>query len=389
VVVVVYGARRVGKSTLLLSIVQDLLGPRHGVSPDAIFFFDVDTADCADVLLNPAALVKFIGPVKRPVYVFIDEVQRLPNPGLFLKGVHDLGLPIKLFVSGSSALEIRSKIRETLTGRKRLIQLGGLSWSEYAAAGAGDWRDFLVYGGYPRLALTADPFERRRMLLEYYESFLERDIDNFRRVDRMDVFREFIRLLAFQSGSLVNLHELAGTLRIARDTLARYLGYLGETFIVRRLLPFARNPRTELTRMPKVYFTDSGWRNLAGGGFTDWDARPDRGPLLETAVEHHLRVAYPLADIRFWRTQAKAEVDFVVDDGGVIEAFEVKAQALDRPAIGRSLHSFIRAYRPKCVTIVNLALAAECAVDGVPVRFRVFPEGLRDERPRARSETAN
>jgi predicted AAA+ superfamily ATPase len=60
-----------------------------------------------------------LGPVKRPVYVFIDEVQRLPNPGLFLKGVHDLGLPIKLFVSGSSALEIRSKIRETLTGRKR------------------------------------------------------------------------------------------------------------------------------------------------------------------------------------------------------------------------------------------------------------------------------
>lgn len=369
---VVYGARRVGKSTLLRAAIHDLLADR-AVAPAHIFFFDLDTMDCADVLATPSSLVDFIGMPSRPVYVFIDEIQRLPSPGLFLKGIHDLGLPIRLAVSGSSSLEIRSKIRETLSGRKRLIHLGGLSWVECTAHTALTWNDFLIYGSYPGVALATDPFEKRRLLLEYFESYMDRDIVSFLRVDRMDVFRDFVRLLGFQSGSLVNLHEMSSTLRVARDTLARYLGYLEKTFVVRRAMPFSRNARVEVTKMPKIYFTDCGWRNLASTGFTGWEERADGGPLLETAVEHWLRAAYPLAEIRFWRTQAKAEVDFVVDDGGQLHAFEVEAQALRRPTVSRSLRSFIQAYKPATAAVINLHLESEVDVDGVNVRFLAFP----------------
>jgi predicted AAA+ superfamily ATPase len=374
-VVVIYGPRRVGKSTLLLSIVAELL-KSPGISPQDLFFFDLDTLDCSDVLATPAALIDFIGMPQRRTFVLIDEVQRLENPGLFLKGVRDLGLPLKLIVSGSSSLEIRSKVRETLSGRKRILRLGGLDWAEYQAATGprSSWQEYLTYGSYPAVALEAEIPEKRRLLLEYYESYLDRDADSFLRLNRLDVFRQFIRLLAFQSGSLVNLNELAGTLGAARDTLARYLFHLEETFVVRRLLPFATNPRKEITKMPKVFFADCGLRNLVSAGFPDWEARPDSGALLETAVEHWLRRRHPLAEVRFWRTESQAEVDFVVLDGGRMEAFEVKAQHLRRPALSRSLRSFAAAYAPAQLTVVNLSLEAETTIDRTPVCFRKFPE---------------
>ena len=153
-VVVVYGPRRVGKSTLLLSIVAELL-KRPGINPQDLFFFDLDTLDCSDVLATPGTLIDFIGMPERRTLVLIDEVQRLESPGLFLKGVRDLGLPIKLIVSGSSSLEIRSKVRETLSGRKRILRLGGLDWAEYqvAAGPRANWQDYLSYGSYPAVAL--------------------------------------------------------------------------------------------------------------------------------------------------------------------------------------------------------------------------------------------
>lgn len=380
-ILVVYGPRRVGKSTLLVSIVRELL-LAHAVRPGQIYFFDMDTMDCADVLASAGTLIDFIGMPSQRTYVLIDEVQRLPNPGLFLKGVRDLGLPIKLIVSGSSTLELRSKIRETLSGRKRIIRLGALNWAEYRSAfpaGGASWQDYLVHGGYPAVALEPRGSEKRRLLLEYFESYLDRDIDSFLRVDRMDIFRSFLRLLGFQVGSLVNLNELSATLGVARDTLARYLFYLEETFLVRRLSPFARNPRKEIAKMPKVFFVDSGWRNLLSAGFADWDARTDTGPLLENAVENWLRLRYPLAHLHFWRTEAKAEVDFVLDTGERLEAYEVKARALKEPRISRGLRSFLTTYAPARVTVVNLGLNETVTCENVPVHFRTYPDCMNGQ----------
>jgi hypothetical protein len=101
-ILVIHGVRRVGKSALLLAVIRELIS-RHGVRPSQVYFFDLDTLDCSDVLASPASLVDFIGMPRDRVFVFIDEVQRLESPGLFLKGIFDLGLPIKLFVAGSSS----------------------------------------------------------------------------------------------------------------------------------------------------------------------------------------------------------------------------------------------------------------------------------------------
>lgn len=381
-VMVIYGPRRVGKSTLFQSIIDELIR-RQSVTPDSIYLFDLDTLDCSDVLASPSALIDFIGVPDQRVFVFIDEIQRMQNPGLFLKGVFDLGLPIKLFVSGSSSLGIRMKVRESLSGRKRVVRLGGLSWTEFMRApitGKDErtWQNYLTYGAYPAVVLAPNVAEKRRLLLEYLESYLDRDIDSFLRVDRMDLFREFLQLLSFQSGSLVNLNEFASTMQVSRDTLRRYLSYLEETFLVRRLLPFARNPRKEISKMPKVYFTDFGWCNLLGAGFGDWDTRTDRGGLLETAVEHWLRDSFPLAQIRFWRTQAKAEVDFVVDDGGSLHAFEVKAKNLNKPGIGRGLRSFINKYQPESATVINLSLESQVKVQDMQVEFVTFPKCMEN-----------
>jgi uncharacterized protein len=373
-IVVLHGPRRVGKSTLLQAIVRELL-VEHRVSSEDIYFFDLDTLDCSDVLASPSTLLDFIGIPERRTYVLIDEVQRLESPGLFLKGLHDLALPLKVIVSGSSSLELRSRVRESLSGRKRLSRLGGLDWNEFRSVRQedADFWEFLIYGGYPAVVLADEPAEKRRLLLEYFECYLDRDIDSFLRVDRLDVFRQLIRLLGFQTGNLVNLNELSSSCQVSRDTMRRYLSYLEETFIVRRLEPFSRNPRKEISKMPKVYFADCGWRNLVSAGFNDWEERADRGGLLESAVEQWLRGTFPLANIHFWRSQAKAEVDFVVDDGGKLHAFEVKASSPSRPTVSRSLRSFIQTYSPASATVVNLGLEAEVDVEGLPVRFDRFP----------------
>jgi predicted AAA+ superfamily ATPase len=122
-----------------------------------------------------------------------------------------------------------------------------------------------------------------------------------------------------------------------------------------------------------VFFADCGWRNLVSAGFGDWNARTDRGTLLETAIEHWLRNKHPLGEIRFWRSQARAEVDFVVHDGGRLMVYEVKARALAKPSVSRSMRSFLKTHRPECATVVNLSLADEISIEGIPVRFAVFP----------------
>lgn len=370
---VLLGARQTGKTTLLLETARRALAGGR-VVPEHLHYLDLDTMHCEDVLFCNRSLLDFLGLTpaggdEPPRVVLIDEIQRLENPGLFLKSVYDLGLNIKIVVTGSSSLEIRSRVRESLAGRSIRFHLWPLDPAECRHAALDGLERYLRWGGFPAVQLERDEVRRQVILANLLSSYLDRDIVDFLRVENFQGFRSFLQLLAGQVGQLVNLNELANTLALSRDTLARYLSYLEGTFMVRVLRPFVTNRRSELTKMPKVYFSDCGLRNLLTGRLAAGLSPSDLGSLFENVIEIMLRLDPRTENLAFWRTRGGAEVDFVWQAHGYLYAVEVKATPLSRPAVPRSLRSFVTTYHPRRAAVVAPGAEGEVMVGDTPVLF--------------------
>lgn len=406
-VLVLTGARQVGKTSIVYQLVSWLL-ESYGVAPADVYYFNLDIPGVADLVGNPASLLRFLeAGSSRRSYVFVDEVQRLERPGLLIKGLQDMRLPLKFILTGSSSLDIRVKTGEALTGRKQVFHVSQLSFDEYLSAksasvpqGAPDQEDaelylpelnhhldrYATYGGYPAVVLSGSDDKRLGRLGEIYRSYLEKDIAGFLRVGNMAGFRRLVTVIAGQQGGLVNIQELAGTLGMHRDTVERYLEHLEQTFVLHRLTPFCRNQRTELSRMPKLYFADPGLRNLAQGMLHLFPDRPDRGQIAEGIVADYLSAKpAPGTSLHFWRTKAKAEVDFVTEASGEMTALEVKAGALARPRISRGFRSFLAKYRPERAFLLNRSLWATVEHEGIIVTVLPLAVFLAREQGRGRS----
>lgn len=381
-IIVVIGARQTGKSVLLYQLIYDLLLPRT----QNIHYFNLDIPHHLRFFSNPDRLIDLVVKSKGKAYIFIDEIQRLRDSGLFLKGIYDLHLPVKLVVSGSSALEIKSKVHEALTGRKVVFQLNPFNFNELYRALSPNKNfnnisksarfhkavlgHYLTYGSYPAVALAKNNKFKLQLLQEIFQSYLEKDVKDFLKIENENAFRNLVKILASQIGNLVNKDELSNTLGIHKHTLENYLFYLEQTFIVDFVRPFYKNPRKELLKSPKIYFRDLGIRNFAIGGFGDFEFRPDRGGLFENfsylCLKGLLGNSTPL---HFWRTKAGAEVDFVVTPGLTSIPFETKAADLKEFKISRSLRSFLGTYKPKEAYYLNLSLSGERLIHKTTVKF--------------------
>lgn len=385
-ILILAGARQVGKTSILYQLIDWLL--RSGrAEPAGIYYFNLDLAGISEFLEDQGRLLRFLDVEKRRnIFVFIDEVQRLPNPGIFIKALQDLRLQLKFILTGSSSLDIRTKSHEALTGRKQVFHIEALSFSEYVktvpalsslpdlnlrnyhpylAALNDTLYDYGLYGGYPATILTADPEKKVLRINEIFSSYLEKDIAGFLKVENITAFRKLATLLAGQQGGLVNIQELTSTLGIHRETITRYIHYLEETFVIKRLTPFFVNPRSELSKMPKIYFADAGLRNLAMGNFSDLHTRSDTGQIMEGIVASHVFRKYPLSQrINYWRTKAGAEVDFIISGVKPIQSIEVKAGILKQLTISRGYRSFLAKYSPQKAILLNRNIWSEAEIGG-------------------------
>lgn len=391
-IIIVLGARRVGKTTLL-SQMRNFLIQERGVKEQNIYFLNLDVVDDLLIVKDQSSFIKYIKSRianKEKLYFFIDEVQRLENPGLFLKGVYDLHLPIQCIVSGSSSLEIKAKTQEQLTGRKKLFYLYPFSFGEFLSAKDEEFRiiqqkgemseadtkivrqylkEFLVWGGYPEVVL-ADTVERKmRALEEIYNSYLDKDIVNFLKIEDQIAFTKLVKILSSQAGGLANVSELSMTLGVKNTTVKRYLQALEGTFVVKLIPPFFKNTRKETTKMPKVYFIDNGVRNFALKHFEEFDDREDKGQLLENYIFSVLLKELRTFDsIFFWRTKDKAEVDFVVETDTLLPV-EVKAWEMHKPVFPRALLSFSLDYAVRDSIVVNLLFQGIATKNGTHIHY--------------------
>lgn len=372
----IFGPRRSGKTTLLKELARRLITEKTA-DPKRIFYLDLDTMDCGDVLSRPGTLLELCriqpsAPPEELTYILIDEVQRLPDPGLLLKSLYDLDLPLRIVVTGSSGFRLQASVRQHLVGRSTSLFLYPLSPPEIPLNDS-----YLRWGGYPEVLLAENDAARQEYLADMWAAYVDREIGGFLHVQKVDHFKAFAELLAEQVGQLVNLNELANTLQISRDTAGRYLSYLQQTFLIRDLRPYTRNRRGELSKMPKVFFTDPGLLNLLAGHGGEIPAS-GKGALCENATEIILRTFD--RDLFFWRTDRGAEVDFVWRPKSGILPIEVKAGSMQQPRITRGYRRFLQVYNPLKGIIINESLDQEAEFEGTTVRFvplNTLPEILR------------
>lgn len=391
-IIIITGARQTGKSVLLYQLIYDCLLPKTS----NIFYFNLDISHHLDFIRNQDRIIDLVNKCKGKVYIFIDEVQRLNEPGLFLKGLYDLHLPLKIIVSGSSSIEMRSKVHEALTGRKVVFHVHPFDLEELSHVmfpkehltevikNEDNFRkllnNYLTYGGYPAVAVEKSNKMKWHILKEIFHSYIEKDIKSFLRVENERAFVNLVKILASQIGNLVNKDELSNTLGIHKHTLENYLFYLEQTFILDFVKPFYKNPRKELLKSPKVYFNDLGIRNFAIASFGEFEFRVDKGSLFENlfylCLKEKMGTTIP---IHFWRTKAGAEVDFVILQGLKPIPFEVKATNLNELKISKSLRSFLQDYQPSRAYYFNLSLKGKTKIEKTTISF-FRPQDLVSEK---------
>ncbi|MFQ5708435.1 MAG: ATP-binding protein [bacterium] len=358
-ILVLVGSRQVGKSSLIYLIIESLICEQH-VNPNDIFYFNLDDLKLHELFESIPDFIHFVGGGRSRKYLFIDEVQRLSNPGLFLKELYDLHLDLKIICSGSSQLEVKSKLKENLVGRARQFEIQRLSFEEYLEFAHPTTRrqaleEMLIYGSYPAVAAVTQRMEKQLTVKDIYQSYVEKDLVDFLKVDNIQAFNRLLGLLANQIGSLLNIENLCKTARAGRGQIEHYLTILENTFIIRRIYPFFENYKKEITKTPKVYFMDLGLRNFALNNFSSpLDSRTDVGKLFENfyLLELIHQDILGLQKINFWRTTNQTEIDFIVTRGGRREAIEVK---WGKPTPPKSFKSIKKHYPDMQTTVVSTA----------------------------------
>ncbi len=343
---IITGARQTGKSTLLKQLEAHC---RHNEIP--VVFLNLENKTIlAELNENPLNILKFMPEAKKKTVALVDEIQYLDNPSNFLKLLYDEhSEQIKVVATGSSAFYIDHQFRDSLAGRKKLFHLYTCSFDEYLLLNDKshllkemnrllkkadfkstlidylriEWESYMIYGGYPAIITEPDKQEKINRLKEIRDSFVKRDILESG-VMNETAFYNLFRILADQTGSLVNINELSSTLRIKNETVDNYLTILQKCYYIALAKPFYRNLRKELIRMPKVFLLDTGLRNCLLNNFQPLAERTDKGELWENTVFRILADKSGVDTIQYWRTSGGNEVDFVLSDGVELKAIEVK-----------------------------------------------------------------
>lgn len=399
-ITLVIGPRQAGKTTLLKELARDLENKQ-----EKVLFFNLDIDRDARFFTSQSALIeriKLLAGAQKNAYVFIDEVQRLRNAGLFLKGLYDRGLAYKWIATGSGSLELKEHIAESLVGRKRNFYLSTVSIQEfidYATAYQFTGRlvdfleqdeikaeellkEYLTFGGYPRVVTSPGFTAKKAALAEIFQGYIERDITALLQLEKSGSFVRLLQLLASRSGKLINFNDLAKKTELSVPTLKKYLWYSEKTFVTASLSPFFRNKEKEITKAPQYYFYDHGLRNFLLDNWSIEHRPEDFGFLFQQLIYHLLenRYQHSVATIHYWRTQNQAEVDFVVNLGRTLLPIEVKSGNNEKMSIQRSLRSFIERYQPEQAWVITRRLRAELSLGKTTIHFKPWYDLLEEER---------
>ena len=349
-VVLVFGARRVGKTEMAKKIID-----RMKVD---FLLLNGEDIEHRELLKNRSTSNYTRLMVKKQLLV-IDEAQAIPEIGLILKLMIDTIPGIKILVTGSSYFELNSQLGEPLVGRKieyslfPLAQMELLKKEDYLRS-ISNLEERLIFGGYPELIQLQERNDKIEYLKEMINSYLLKDIIALEGVKKRDKIINLLKIIAFRAGSEISMEGIGRELQISKNTVDRYLDLLSKVFVLHKLTGFSRNLDNEITKKAKWYFYDNGIRNAIISSFNPLNLRDDIGKLWENYFINE-RIKYQTyrrlqLNNYFWRHKSKQEIDWVEESGSGINAYEVKWNENTRvvaPSIWR------RAYPDSVFTVVS------------------------------------
>ena len=372
--IAIFGPRQVGKTTLLRQIASKVSNPIF------LTFEDIETK-----ALFEEDIKSFISLYVEPYdHIFIDEFQYAHDGGKGLKFIYDTTRGKKLFISGSSAMELSIQAIRHLVGRIFVFHLYSFSFAEYLRvkdenlstlydkAGLSlssalsrqiykHFDEYLIYGGYPRVLLSETHEEKVEVLKNLLSIYLLRDIKEIARIPDETQMYKLLKALALQIGNVVVYNELANLIGVSTPKLKEYLSIFEKAFLIKQITPFFTNKRLEIVKNPEIFFLDLGLRNAIINNFSSPEDRVDSGALLENFVLRELIEK----DLKYYRTKNGAEVDFILDERIPIE---VKSH-LTTKKVTRSFHHFLEHYRPPVGYVLNYDQIAEEVIRGSTIRF--------------------
>jgi predicted AAA+ superfamily ATPase len=321
-VILLLGPRQVGKTTLVKKLAESI--------SSSFLYLNGDEASVQNSLTETSIsfLKSYLGQSK---VVVLDEAQRIPNIGLALKLIVDNFTDIQLIVTGSSALELSNSINEPLTGRKWEYKMYPLSWMEISHSlgmpkALGSLDTYLVFGTYPEVVTQKG--NEISVLTNLATSYLYKDLLNFQGIRKPELLNKILQALAWQVGSEVSFNELSRTVQADKVTVSNYIDLLEKAFIIKRLNPFSRNLRSEISSSRKIYFIDNGIRNAIIGNYAPVFNRNDIGALWENYLisERQKLLAYHgfYGQTYYWRTVRGQEIDYIEEIDGKLYPYEFK-----------------------------------------------------------------
>lgn len=330
-VVVLHGARQVGK-THILYYLQNHLQSQGQLT----HYIDLEDSRYLD-LLNQG-VDSFLDYLKKSGFslsatsrltVLIDEIQYLAKPAPFLKLIADHHKYLQLIVSGSSSFNIKSKFSDSLVGRTVDFEVYPLSYAEFRRfqnmsliiSNELSYKEFIRYGGYPKIVLADSIPVKEKYLQQIIDTYVKKDIFDLARIKDTQKFNNLLKILASQSGQLLNIEQLGNISNLSAPTIKNYLNILEETYIIKLISPFSTSAKVEIGKTPKIFFYDTGllqmlWLQKLG--------HSDIGNIFETSVFGELIKKYGTRTIHFWRNKNQNEIDFIIKAGTGLIPIEVK-----------------------------------------------------------------
>lgn len=362
-IIAIVGPRQCGKTTLINNILSSL--KEKGKKISSVSFDDVKTLRLFEDDIDSFTDLH----IKGFDFLFIDEVQYSKDSGKKLKYLYD-NFNIKIFISGSSAAEISIQSLKYLVGRIFTFVLLPFSFREFLSAkdpalmrlyAKGEYKseivsrlnkhlkEYILYGGYPRVVLAGSPEEKITILKNIFNTYLLREIKDILGLSEDHKLTSLLKALSLQIGNLINYSELSGITGFSYGDLKKYANILEKTYISSFVRPFQTNKRIELVKNPKVYFFDLGFRNICIDNFSE--ERTDKGAIYENFIFCELIKMDEKP--KYWRTKSGAEVDFILERSGKPLPLEIKT-TLAEDSLTKSFNSFVEKYSPNKGYIVSL-----------------------------------
>ncbi len=378
-IIFLLGTRQTGKTTLCKLVAED-----SGFDKKSVFFFDLEDKEYRKLfntvsvqLLKNIFMLEGVDP-SSPALLIFDEIQLLEDPANLLKLLHDHFPVFRVIATGSSTLSIKHKFSDSLAGRKRVFPVEPLTFDEflifkdegqlvkirsmyrsqpnedllpllqsYGVRLLNIFEEYLIFGGYPEVVMLGSREEKIEKLNSIATSYIQKDIREFGNIENIDAYNDLLKYLAVNLGAHFNLSSAMSTIKLSAPTLRKYISLLQETFIIKELPPYFVNKNKEISKNKKIYFKDTGIRNLQIKNFTSLDLRSDAGSIYENYVFNVLDQRKEIeTENYFYRTQNKTEIDFVVFKNQKIKLIEVKSGNFNRPV--KAMKEFQKKYSGQC-----------------------------------------